>query len=141
MTDSSPDIDIEEELEREREDTPISEVEQDDEPNMKYGAEEENVEEPEELDQNDAFLKLKSYQKSAKVLSAAEQTLQSQILLLCSAVGGVDATSGTKKTYILGVDCLACLKTLRGGFMQLMMQLIHGMLQQHVTRTPLWRMT
>lgn len=68
MTDSSPDIDIEEELEREREDTPISEVEQDDEPSMKYGAEEENVEEPEELDQNDAFLKLKSYQKSAKVL-------------------------------------------------------------------------
>ncbi len=113
MTDSSPDIDIEEELEREREDTPISEVEQDDQPNMKYGAEEENVEEPEELDQNDAFLKLKSYQKSAKVLSAAEQTLQSQILLLCSAVGGVDATSGTKKTYILGVDCLACLKDIK----------------------------
>ncbi len=113
MTDSSPDIDIEEELEREREDTPISELEQDDEPSMKYGAEEENVEEPEELDQNDAFLKLKSYQKSAKVLSAAEQTLQSQILLLCSAVGGVDATSGTKKTYILGVDCLACLKDIK----------------------------
>jgi len=114
MTDSSQDIDIEEELEREREETPISEVEQEDQrPDLKYGAEEEDTEEPEELDKNDAFLKLKSYQRSAKVLSAAEQTLQSQILLLCSAVGGVDATSGPKKTYILGVDCLACLKDIK----------------------------
>lgn len=106
LTDS--DIDIEEELERDRNETPISEVDQDDD-ELKILK---DSNEPHELDQNDAFLQIKNFKKSAHVLSAAEQTLQSQILLLCSAIGGVDLTSGEKR-YRLGVDALACLKDIK----------------------------
>ncbi|GME84614.1 unnamed protein product [Ambrosiozyma monospora] len=42
--------------------------------------------------------------------SDAEKTLKSQILLLCTALGGLEITSGE---YQLGSDALACLKDIK----------------------------
>lgn len=101
--DIDQDIDFEDEIEREREDTPLSEVEETIIQNKEN--------EPKELP-HDKLSQITSYNKSTRVLSAAEQTLKSQILLLCSALGGSDVGSDTKE-YTLGVDALACLKDLK----------------------------
>ncbi|QPG73043.1 hypothetical protein FOA43_000347 [Brettanomyces nanus] len=102
------DVDIEEELERDREDTSLSEVDED-------ADNEESINKTEQprVVTEDRFSQIKNYKKSTRVLTAAEQTLQSQILLLCSALGGTDPTSENKREYILGVDALACLKDLK----------------------------
>ncbi|VEU23663.1 DEKNAAC105010 [Brettanomyces naardenensis] len=109
LTDS--DIDIEEELEREREDTPLSEVE-DEEREARELPREPDGGDPRPLAEN-KFSQIKNFRKATRVLTAAEQTLQSQILLLCSALGGADPSSENKRDYVLGVDALACLKDLK----------------------------
>ncbi|ODV87608.1 hypothetical protein CANARDRAFT_21553 [[Candida] arabinofermentans NRRL YB-2248] len=109
LNESSSDQDIEDQLEQEHY-TPDSEIEDQNE-NDAYDNDSDESDSAKDKE-TQRLTNIRNMTRTTDHVTDAEQALKSQILILCSALGGVD-TSVEDGEYLLGTDALACLKDLK----------------------------